>query len=450
VTNHTPVANAGPDQIIKLPTNTANLDGSQSIDPDGSITAYAWTKINGPITFNIANANAIQTQLSSLVEGIYQFELKVTDDKGLTGRDTMLVTVGTTPHVVCDTRIDINARLVPLGSLSEGRIALVSATAGNKILFAGGMTNGAYSSRVDIYDTGTNTWSTAELTIPERQGMTVATVGNKILFAGGGDNDNGSTTSRVDIYDATTNSWSTAELSQGREYFAAATLGNKVFFAGGRTWETSPSGFSSWATSNVVDIYDNSTSAWTTPRFRKADLTLPPRFATRFILPAATQTSFNNSFKSIDIFDATTNSWSTSRLLKEKAAHADIAAGNKIFWAAGIFNNNGLGRWPSNHVEIRDISTGLTSFACIIPKISARAVIKGNDIIFFQGSMDNGMVSGTEFDIYNITSGRWATAHLNKEIYDATIISVNNAIYVAGGRDQRSGPYFKEVWKLEY
>jgi N-acetylneuraminic acid mutarotase len=92
----------------------------------------------------------------------------------------------------------------------------------------------------------------------------VATVGNKILFAGGGDNDNGATTTRVDIYDALNNTWSTAELSQGREYFAAATLGEKVFFAGGRTWQTSPSGFSTWATSSVVDIYDNASNTWTT------------------------------------------------------------------------------------------------------------------------------------------------------------------------------------------
>ena len=38
-----------------------------------------WTKISGPSSFNIANANAVQTQVTNLVEGVYQFELKVTD-----------------------------------------------------------------------------------------------------------------------------------------------------------------------------------------------------------------------------------------------------------------------------------------------------------------------------------------------------------------------------------
>jgi hypothetical protein len=55
--NRPPVANAGADQTVTLPTNTVNLDGSASADPDNNITNYAWTKISGPPSFNIANAN---------------------------------------------------------------------------------------------------------------------------------------------------------------------------------------------------------------------------------------------------------------------------------------------------------------------------------------------------------------------------------------------------------
>ena len=45
------------------------------------------------ISFNIANANAVQTQVTNLAQGIYQFELKVTDAGGLFSKDTMQVTV---------------------------------------------------------------------------------------------------------------------------------------------------------------------------------------------------------------------------------------------------------------------------------------------------------------------------------------------------------------------
>src|SRR6185503_20249396 len=76
--NHPPVANAGADQTITLPTNSVSLDGSASADPDNNITGYLWTKISGPSSLSISNANAVQTQVTSLIEGIYQFELKVT------------------------------------------------------------------------------------------------------------------------------------------------------------------------------------------------------------------------------------------------------------------------------------------------------------------------------------------------------------------------------------
>jgi len=36
--NHSPVANAGPDQTITLLTNTTNLDGTGSADPDNNIS----------------------------------------------------------------------------------------------------------------------------------------------------------------------------------------------------------------------------------------------------------------------------------------------------------------------------------------------------------------------------------------------------------------------------
>ena len=91
--NLPPVANAGADQAIPLPTNTINLNGGRSTDPNNNISSYAWTKISGPSSFNISNANAVQTQVTNLVQGIYQFELKVTDARGLFDKDTTQVTV---------------------------------------------------------------------------------------------------------------------------------------------------------------------------------------------------------------------------------------------------------------------------------------------------------------------------------------------------------------------
>jgi hypothetical protein len=90
--NIAPTANAGPDKTITLPTDSLNLLGSGA-DSDGTISAYSWTKISGPSTFSIKNSSSSVVEISNLIEGKYQFELKVTDNKGSVGKDTVMVIV---------------------------------------------------------------------------------------------------------------------------------------------------------------------------------------------------------------------------------------------------------------------------------------------------------------------------------------------------------------------
>jgi len=97
VANKNPVAKAGADITITLPTSSTTLNGSGSSDPDGTIASYAWVKIGGPSQFVIASSNAATTAVSSLTAGIYDFQLKVTDDKGLTALDTVKVIVNAAP-----------------------------------------------------------------------------------------------------------------------------------------------------------------------------------------------------------------------------------------------------------------------------------------------------------------------------------------------------------------
>lgn len=445
-TNHPPIAKAGPDQIIILPTNTTNLDGSSSTDPDNNITSYTWTKISGPSSYIIANSNSAQTQITNLAEGIYLFELKVTDAGGLFSKDTVQISVNAEIVASCSNRPIINATLVPIGTLSDAGIELVSATVGNKIFFAGGQrTMTGYSSRVDIYDITTNTWSTTELSSGNRVGMATATVGSKVFFAGGIELDNGLTTSRVDIYDASTNSWSTAELSKARTYLAAATVGNKVFFVGGGSYEPSFIG------SNVVDIYDNATNTWTTAtlslgRFYLSANTVGNKiyFAGGSLGPGVV----GNISTRIDIYDASNNSWSTTELQEGKSNMASIAFGNNIYWSSGWISGTDM----SNQVEIKNINTGVSSFTCAIPRSEFYAVKKDDNIVFFTGNTSDFSALGNQFEIFNTTTQTWSTGVLDHKIRYTSVISVNNTIYVAGGTEDGSNMPVSsnKVWKLEY
>ena len=75
-----------------LPTNSVNLSGSGT-DADGTIAGYVWTKISGPSFYTIANNLKSSTTVSNLVQGVYVFELKVTDNNGASDMDTIRVTV---------------------------------------------------------------------------------------------------------------------------------------------------------------------------------------------------------------------------------------------------------------------------------------------------------------------------------------------------------------------
>ena len=118
--NKPPIANAGVDQTVILPNTIVGLDGRGSTDPDNNITNYLWTNISGAIGFTIANATAAQSQVSNLVEGVYQFELKVTDAGGLFDRDTVQVTVNPDPSPTLDwqkalggARVDVAQSIQP-------------------------------------------------------------------------------------------------------------------------------------------------------------------------------------------------------------------------------------------------------------------------------------------------------------------------------------------------
>jgi len=445
-TNKPPTANAGLDQVITLPTDSVLLDGRTSSDPDGIISEWLWTKISGPASFNIIKSTDSLTKVKALVSGTYLFELKVTDNNGLSAKDTMQVFVNAMMMTSsCDNRPIINATLVPIGTLSSARTKIMSASAGNKILFIGGMHSGQNwwnePVPVDIYDFSNNTWS-LHLLVPDnpqlshfRVGAAIASVGNKILFAGGGDGFGDNQSSRVDIYDASSDTWTVESLSVERQGLVAATIGDKVLFAGGFGY---PDG-NNWGEFNIVDIYNNSNDSWSIATLSQARMDIAATSAGNKVYFAGGRNGMNVS-KTIDIYDAATNSWSVSSLQQPRTDMANIADNSKIFWAGGANNFNGA-EWTSNNsVEILDLNTGVTSSVCIHPRFGFSAVKKNEQIVFFTG-YDG---SGVEFEIYDTVTGIWSTGKLNQKIQGAAIISVNNTIYVTGGI------YSNQVWKLEF
>ena len=67
--NQLPVAVAGLDIVVTVPTDSVLLDGSKSGDPDGKISAWQWTKIKGTASLTIVSATAAVTKVNNLKVG---------------------------------------------------------------------------------------------------------------------------------------------------------------------------------------------------------------------------------------------------------------------------------------------------------------------------------------------------------------------------------------------
>jgi hypothetical protein len=407
--NHPPVANAGVDQTVFLPANSVNLDGSNSSDPDNNISSYIWTAISGPPTFNMLSPASMQTPVTGLVQGDYRFELKVTDAGGLFDKDTIVVRVnGNSAPTLC-----VIPGAVQVASFSAPRADLSSTICNNKIYYSDGWT-------MDVFDPVSNTiLNSASLSI-NRNHVSATTAGDKVIFAGGyiyppNTTSQGTYVSRVDIYNTTSGTWTTAELSTPRILNAGTcTLGNKVFFAGGLSGPN--------LTTSRIDIYDWVTNSWTQRELSQpgAHLAVIVQGKIWFITPNSTL---------IDVYDGATGNWNTMNLSSPVFGNPvtstyyckPLQIGNKIYFTG------------SQQVKVYDLATQLWSAISLSePKFLVPAVASNGKIVFI-GGMTRWYFYSNLMEIYDPATNSWSTRTMNTDLFYESLTSFNNFIYSAGG-----------------
>ncbi|MDI3322284.1 PKD domain-containing protein [Pinibacter soli] len=119
-----PVAKAGND--FSTTNSYAYLSGAASYDPDGTITAWAWSQVGGPNSASILAGNGMFPTIQNLVAGTYTFRLKVTDNDGLASTDDVVLTVKTqtAPSIVAGMSTqalisDVNAGSTKVNDLAK-------------------------------------------------------------------------------------------------------------------------------------------------------------------------------------------------------------------------------------------------------------------------------------------------------------------------------------------
>ncbi|MEO7394571.1 MAG: kelch repeat-containing protein, partial [Chitinophagaceae bacterium] len=202
------------------------------------------------------------------------------------------------------------------------RYGISTCAIGNKVFFAGGIINeNTKTSRVDIYDLTTSTWSQRELSQSGR--FVSVIIENKVWFVTHGSN-------QIDIYDPITDNWSTSLLgspvysSQPAVIYnhAAITLGNKVYFTGSQT----------------VRVYDIPTQSWSNITLSENRFFIPAAISNGKIAFIGGMTSWFIYSSVINIYDPFTNSWSIQYMSSDLYYASFISYNNYIYSAGGIIN----------------------------------------------------------------------------------------------------------------
>lgn len=216
-------------------------------------------------------------------------------------------------------RVDIyntNTGQWTTAQLSQARAYLVGISVGDKVLFGGGTYNSNASNVVDIYDTSTDQWSVTNFPRISGSGIGVASVGNKAYFVNNG---------RLEIYDVSTGQWISQVYPQNTTDVAAISVGTRIFFAGGQAGLNY---------TGVVNIYDTVTDQWST-----ANLSIvPTAIATAKV---GSTLFFGLSYGSstvLDIYEEPINRWSSTSFPRVSGPLQAAAAGNQALFV-GYFSN---------------------------------------------------------------------------------------------------------------
>jgi len=279
---------------------------------------------------------------------------------------------------------------------SDPRVGLEAAAINDLLLFAGGYRHNGGATvperTVDVLDTTTGEWATAQLSEARFYIQSVAVRG-EVIFAGGRLTSAGSDADRsdaVDIYNAASGHWSSARLSRRRSAMSITSVGTKVLFIGGTVDPT-----------DEVDVYDSATGRWSVTRMANA------RSSASAVAVGTKVLVVGEGLPVADVYDSVTGRWSVRRLPRPRTDVSLAALGAKALLAGGVAGEQGAN---AAIVDVYDVATGRWATAPLsIARDGMSVASTGKHAVFASGAGNLGAQGAV--DVYTdrspspVTSG---------------------------------------------
>ncbi|QHZ51333.1 Kelch repeat-containing protein [Paenibacillus larvae] len=322
--------------------------------------------------------------------------------------------------------------------MPTARSGLTSSVVGDKVYVIGGHDGLNSLSKLEIYDTTTNTWTSGKDMPTGRDDLTSSAVGNKIYVIGGYNGDN---LSKLEIYDTTTNTWAAGtNMPTARKKLTSGVIGDRIYVIGGNYDNDH----------NKLEIYDTTTNTWTKganmPTGRYA---LTSGVVGNRIYAIGGHNSGGGNPNKLEIYDVTTNTWTKGKDMPTGRTYlTSSAVGNKIYVIGGNYDND------HNKLEIYDTTTNTWTKGANMPtgrgSLTSSAV--GGRIYTIGGWGGNSYLS--KLEIYSITPERYPSNSLVFKNGTAKDVNIPNKTKLGIKYSQRiqfnSAYYFNKLAELVY
>ncbi len=419
--NVPPTARAN-DVTVALPGTSGVLDGTASSDDDGTITNYQWTQTSGPSVAQIVSPNASTTTVNNLIEGIYTFQLNVTDDSSAVATTSLTLTVNS--RVLFDIGPDLTT----------------GADAGGK--FWNNVANGLAGVKITNAVTTGNTATGISLEIINRIDGTFnvggpgTNTGNTVGIVG--DYPNSTTTDFAFAHPSATNGqWKIAGLDAGKQYsvkfWGTRTAADERIIKIKRSDETNFQAYNatnnndfnnaaiftfSGKTEMIFDIQVDINSAFGHISLIDIKLTNAPVICTPSVVISSNQTGATCSGSAVT-FTATPTNGGTNPVYQWRRNGVDIGGANAAtFITTTLINNDQISCFITANTICASGITATSNIitAAILPIVPKAGNIAGpTDICPFIGSVTNA--------VYSIAALTNATTYTWTVPVGATIIS---------------------------